>query len=105
MSIKIGKFNVPEEVLEPYVKHIIDRWIGKIGPLPGQEHSSYELETERERLHNALLDAIGLSKGQYGIYQDFDRALEQYIDDKLPKEHVPKVHKLMPPKWGSISGV
>jgi hypothetical protein len=98
MSVRIGQFNVSEEVLEPYVKHVIDRWIGKIGPLPGQEHSSYELETERERLHNVLLDTIGLSKAQYPIYQEFDRALERYIDDKLPPREDIKVHKLNKPR-------
>jgi hypothetical protein len=97
MSTKrIGQYNVPDEVLEPYVKHVLERWVGKIGPLQGQKHSSYEFEKEREQLHNAILEAIGLSRVQYSKYPEFEQALEKYIDNQIPKEPI-VVHTLITP--------
>ncbi len=101
-TIDVGGYSIPSAVLNPYVEHVVNRWLGKIGPLEGQEHSTYELERERERLHNAILDAIGLGRWQHA-YDAFEKALEDYCDSQLPPEPPVQVHKLITPR-GLLGG-
>lgn len=89
-TIDIGGYEVPLDLLRSYVDQVI-HWQGETdGAL------RYELEKERERLHDAILAAIGLHRTDYPTYPNFDRALGDYIQDMQPKEDI-QVHTLVTP--------
>lgn len=90
--MQIGEYNVPKKVLNPYVRHIIYRYLKTCQATP-DDSGSYELEVEREKLHNVILEKIGLSRRDPG-YKDFETALEQYCHSMLPQNQIPgKVRK------------
>lgn len=100
--MRIGEFNVPRKQLDRYVKHVVYRWLktceaardeGKIA------HFSAELERERTRLHDAVLDAIGLDRGM-GAYDEFERSLQAHCTSMLPAKPPERVHKLVTPGKG-----
>jgi hypothetical protein len=86
--MRIGNYNVPKTVLNPYVKHIIFRYLKTCQATP-DDNGTYELEIQREKLHNVILEKIGLTRKDPG-YHDFETALEQYCESMLPEKQVLK---------------
>jgi len=89
--MRIGEYKLPDTLLERYVKQVL-RWDNETdGAL------RYELERERERLHDELLEAIGLERTVYPAYPNFERALGDYIEDMKPKDDIVP-HELVRPR-------
>ena len=83
--MRIGEYKVPLYVLNPYVKHVIFRYLKTCQATPDAS-GTHELEIERERLHNVILEKIGLRRRDPG-YKDFESALEAYCESMLPQNN------------------
>jgi len=98
--MRIGEFNVPRKQLDRYVKHVIYRWLKtcEAAQVEGRvAHFSAELECKRTKLHDAVLDAIGLNRGM-GAYNEFAKSLQAHCTSMLPAKPPEKVHKLIAPR-------
>ena len=88
--IKIGKWEIPDEMFERYLRLI-----------SATERSSirynYEFDKERENVHNEILDYLGLMVHMNECV-DFQRALQDSCDEMLPERFPPQqIKKLKPP--------
>ena len=92
-TIKVGKWNVPKNYLDRYAGHVVKRirglirmqCAGVVSIATLDPIGTYELEMERQELHNAICDAIGVPHSEIGKERtqdqaDFDEALDKYLD-------------------------
>jgi len=92
-TITVGKWEVPKNYLDRYANHVVKRIRGLIrmqcagicSIAAFDPIGTYELEMERQDLHNAICDAIGVSHSKLGKERtqdqiDFDEALDKYLD-------------------------
>ena len=92
-TIRVGRWDVPKNYLDRYAGHVVKRirgliWMqcaGVVSLDAGSVMSTYNLEMERQMLHNAICDAIGVPHGEPGKEHtrdqiDFDEALGAYLD-------------------------
>lgn len=97
-TIKVGRWNVPKNYLDRYANQVVKRIRGllraqcsgvdllsKLDPI-----DTYHLEMERQMLHNAICDCIGVPHSELGKERtqdqiDFDEALDKYLDEHSGK--------------------
>jgi hypothetical protein len=97
-TIRVGRWDVPKNYLDRYANFVVKRIrglirmqcagavsVGMLDPM-----STYNLEMERQNLHNAICDAIGVPHSDLGTERtqdqaDFDKALDAYLDEHAGK--------------------
>jgi len=97
-TIKVGRWNVPKNYLDRYANFVVKRIRGLIrmqcsGVVSLSAFSpidTYNLEMERQMLHNAICDSIGVPHSELGKERtqdqaDFDEALDKYLDEHSGK--------------------
>ena len=97
-TITVGRWNVPKNYLDRYANQVVRRIRGLIRMQMGgivsiaalDPMKTYALEMERQQLHNAICDAIGVPHSELGKERtqdqtDFDEALDKYLDEHSGK--------------------
>jgi len=94
-TIRVGRWDVPKNYLDRYAGHVVKRIRASIRTreIPvtmGECSLLYNLEMERQALHNAICDAIGVPHSDIGTDRmqdqiDFDYALDKYLDEHAGK--------------------
>ena len=80
--MRIGNWEIPNELFERYLKLI-----------SATERSSkkynYDFDTEREKVHQEIIDGIGLMVHTKD-YREFQKALSCLCEDMLPDRCIPQ---------------
>lgn len=92
-TIRVGRWDVPKNLLDRYADYVVKRIRFNFqNPLllmhrPGAVDELANLELEREQLHEAICNAVGLghldsfSKPRTKDEQEFDDAIAEYLDE------------------------
>lgn len=90
-TIKVGKWNVPKNLLDRYSQHVVRRIRASIrtGALKVLDPMMvYNMEIERQELHAAICKAVGFDHDEDEPTDDqkeFDNAITDYLDEHAGK--------------------
>lgn len=88
--IKIGRWEIPDELFERYLRLIS-------ATERSSERYNYDFDTQREVVHQEILDYLGLMV-HMNDYREFQRALTDLCEEMLPARFTPQqITKLKPP--------
>ena len=90
-TIRIGEKDVPKNLIDRYANHVVKRIRASIktvaAALMEDPMMLYNLELERQALHDTICKAVGLDGQGHDHddkrseeYQSFDNALQTYLD-------------------------
>jgi hypothetical protein len=87
-TVKVGRFDVPKNLMDRYAMHVVKRIRKSIRnrEIPDSIDGVtelYNLEMERQRLHDAICNALGFdhdAENRSEEQVDFDNALQEYLD-------------------------
>jgi hypothetical protein len=92
-TVKVGKWDVPKNLMDRYAMHVVKRIRKSIRSreIPTSIDGVtelYNLEMERQRLHDAICNALGFdhdAEKRSEDQVDFDNALQHYLDKHAGK--------------------